>query len=848
MTSQPTENLIKLPAVPKKFGDDGGKFYRYYDELADELDEDMVTSLKSQLDGILIFAGLFAGVNSAFLAFTLPQLSADPSDDTNALLFQIMRGANGTITSPADLPSASFSPPSGALRINILFSMSLTLALLASFLAVLGQQWLVYYRKRSGGGAERQRWEQLRRYLGAKRWRLELVLDDALPSLLQIGLVIFCVAFILYLGTLNKWLCYAIAAPLCVAGALVLAMAIFAAWDHWCPFKSPLSHLFQPIMQSTIEILGKTVALPASFMYTTFEWLQHKLNARDDPFAIPRNFLEPPSSDPLAVSLNEPADDDRTRVSGFKNIVWHQFLIFADWFKGHSKRSAQIEEQLQIIALKRVLCTSEDSNALIHAATNSRSIGNNPLIKQMLLDDDEFCRRLENLSLVPGLAHRFDDHHSVQDLVMITSWFSLVVSAGSVEDLFDPNIRASPESDISEEDYALRFMGGLSRKLGFLQLYFTPQSLAECPDLTGPHYAIAASCTAVVSAIASPDLLDTIGSYYDGRGEPRASWQDSTSWGYAWLEAWTIQLSKDWYDHRGKISVPDSSDPSCTWRLDKLRLFFQTYQKIGPLQVVQIICDAIATSAFQWDKRPHHGTYVALFERAMDITSDLNEFILCPTFILQAFTILLCAIENRIRHSATSIEEKQSERQYRRTCTEIFITVIRETYLPTGRIQGRLWFDMKRRDVTDVYSPLWYAYISSTFKLTGSKKSESPSSHRFHCTEASDSLQDHLQWIKDTIQSDPSNPENPPLMILSRTLRERLPPPDEVESGYQDGPIDCATPWKDKSTVQSYRPFYSAFEGTMAEIESILATAGPRPMQDVLPREDKTTRTDPEWW
>ncbi|KAG9031734.1 hypothetical protein FS837_002908, partial [Tulasnella sp. UAMH 9824] len=91
MNTQFTEKLTKLPAVPKRFGDDGGKFYGYYDQLADELDEDMVTSLKSQLDGILIFAGLFAGVNSAFLAFTLPQMSADPADDTNALLFQIMR-------------------------------------------------------------------------------------------------------------------------------------------------------------------------------------------------------------------------------------------------------------------------------------------------------------------------------------------------------------------------------------------------------------------------------------------------------------------------------------------------------------------------------------------------------------------------------------------------------------------------------------------------------------------------------------------------------------------------------------------------------------------------------------
>ncbi|KAG8961042.1 hypothetical protein FRC05_006404 [Tulasnella sp. 425] len=185
MNTRFEEKLKVLPEIPKEFGEDGGCFYKYYDTLADEIDEDMVKSLKAQLDGILIFAGLFAGVNSAFLALTLPGMSADPADDTNALLLQFVTGGNGSIHSAEDLPSASFSPPSGIIPVNILFSLSLTLALLAAFLAVLGQQWLVYYRKRSGGGAEAQRWEQLRRYLGAKRWRLEAILDDILPSLLQ---------------------------------------------------------------------------------------------------------------------------------------------------------------------------------------------------------------------------------------------------------------------------------------------------------------------------------------------------------------------------------------------------------------------------------------------------------------------------------------------------------------------------------------------------------------------------------------------------------------------------------------------------------------------------------------
>ncbi|KAG8920500.1 hypothetical protein FRC01_000724, partial [Tulasnella sp. 417] len=47
--------LQYIPKVPDEFGEDGGHFYKYYDEIADELDDDMVTSLKARLDGILIF-------------------------------------------------------------------------------------------------------------------------------------------------------------------------------------------------------------------------------------------------------------------------------------------------------------------------------------------------------------------------------------------------------------------------------------------------------------------------------------------------------------------------------------------------------------------------------------------------------------------------------------------------------------------------------------------------------------------------------------------------------------------------------------------------------------------------
>ncbi|KIO17183.1 hypothetical protein M407DRAFT_51063, partial [Tulasnella calospora MUT 4182] len=109
-------------------------------------------------------AGLFAGVNTAFLALTLPLMSPDPVGDTNALLrdnnailLNLALGRNDSLPSTSALPSETFAPAGKVLTVNVLFSLSLTFAIVSSFLAVLGRQWLVYYRKRSGGGPDRQR-------------------------------------------------------------------------------------------------------------------------------------------------------------------------------------------------------------------------------------------------------------------------------------------------------------------------------------------------------------------------------------------------------------------------------------------------------------------------------------------------------------------------------------------------------------------------------------------------------------------------------------------------------------------------------------------------------------------
>ncbi|KAG9035461.1 hypothetical protein FS837_001920 [Tulasnella sp. UAMH 9824] len=458
MNTRFEERLTELPEVPKAFGEDGGHFYRYYDALADEIDDDMVKSLKAQLDGILIYAGLFAGVNSAFLAITLPQMSADPADDTNVLLFHLVTGGGRNITSMDDLPSGSFSPASGMFSINILFSLSLTLALLAAFLAVLGQQWLVYYRRRSGGGADAQRWEQLRRYLGAKRWRLEAILDDILPSLLQLGLVIFCIAFALYLRKLSPWVCYAVAIPMGLALAGILFMAISAAVDLWCPIKSPLSRALQLIPPSVARPAWHAILSTLSITLTEAEKIKGMIGRAAGPRirsagqAAVR--LKPRASGilrrakDLAGTLTklvirqgpEETQASNGALPSAKNPGLKYSSNLVSRIAREIPRTAESVDRLNVIAAKRILCTSEDPNALIHAATNLQALESRWYSNWLLSNEEVYDRLWDGASSCNCTSNTPE---ALQSRALHSAFTHLVFSSRRIDLLLGP--RGNPQ-------------------------------------------------------------------------------------------------------------------------------------------------------------------------------------------------------------------------------------------------------------------------------------------------------------------------------------------------------------------------------------------------------------------
>ncbi|KAK0215471.1 hypothetical protein IW262DRAFT_219333 [Armillaria fumosa] len=111
-----------------------------------EFDSKIISSWTEEMNTILIFAGLYSAVVTAFLIESYQWLSEDPIE---ALLTRISSQLDSaTSTSSMNPP---FTPSSSNVITNVAWFSSLILALTAVLMAILVKQWLVQYSWTNGG-------------------------------------------------------------------------------------------------------------------------------------------------------------------------------------------------------------------------------------------------------------------------------------------------------------------------------------------------------------------------------------------------------------------------------------------------------------------------------------------------------------------------------------------------------------------------------------------------------------------------------------------------------------------------------------------------------------------------
>ncbi|CAK5263489.1 unnamed protein product, partial [Mycena citricolor] len=131
----------------------GNKLWGVYISEAQSYDQGLVDGWRSEMDGLLIFAGLFSGVVTSFIIESYKTLNPDSGSQTLALLAQISHQLaslnNGTAMTDALPPAAAFSPPISSLVCNALWFTSLALSLSCALVATLVDQWAREYQHRT---------------------------------------------------------------------------------------------------------------------------------------------------------------------------------------------------------------------------------------------------------------------------------------------------------------------------------------------------------------------------------------------------------------------------------------------------------------------------------------------------------------------------------------------------------------------------------------------------------------------------------------------------------------------------------------------------------------------------
>ncbi|KAG8936229.1 hypothetical protein FRC03_008396, partial [Tulasnella sp. 419] len=248
---------------PKKLPpdiDDEAQFWSTYDRVSTAFDREFLDAWNKSLDVLLIFAGLFSAINTAFIIESYKSLQPDPTHTTNDLLRLFISHRSDNLTlSYQDLHPGN--PESTAVSINSFFFSSLSFSLTAAFGAVTAKQWLTEY---SNVGAVKALYIQGRRrhekYKGMRRWHLQFIIE-VLPMVLQLSLLLFLIGVVHFLWTIDRNVA---TVQLVLSGAgilLYLLTIIVGILVPSSPFQSPLSRhlsrLYQKINRSLKTVLSK---------------------------------------------------------------------------------------------------------------------------------------------------------------------------------------------------------------------------------------------------------------------------------------------------------------------------------------------------------------------------------------------------------------------------------------------------------------------------------------------------------------------------------------------------------------------------------------------------------------
>ncbi|KZW02475.1 hypothetical protein EXIGLDRAFT_829353 [Exidia glandulosa HHB12029] len=267
-----TEFQRKYP--PDPFGKEmeaSARVWKVFKDEATNHDKTLLAGWNKTLDILLIFAGLFSAVATAFVIESYKLLQPDYEEYIATALFVAFSARNASDASGALLEStldlrnpADFAPLRSSRWLNGMWFTSLVLSLLVAFLCILLKQWLEEYNGRiSAPFPSVRQWARRRTFYfdGVTDWAVPVFIA-ILPLLLHAALFLFLAGLGLLLLPLDSvnavWL---VTLTGCLAIFYVVSTVLpFMRPD--CPSTTPLIRL----LRMPLRILGLRILMWISFL------------------------------------------------------------------------------------------------------------------------------------------------------------------------------------------------------------------------------------------------------------------------------------------------------------------------------------------------------------------------------------------------------------------------------------------------------------------------------------------------------------------------------------------------------------------------------------------------------
>ncbi|KAH6899572.1 hypothetical protein BKA70DRAFT_736057 [Coprinopsis sp. MPI-PUGE-AT-0042] len=217
------------------------KIWSLYLKEASDLAKAQTELWKTGLESLLLFAGLFAGVVSAFLIESRKKLRMD---DQELLIRKIHNTQLGMEPKEDD-----YQPSMDDLWINGLWFSSLLITLFSAIVGVLAKSWLVKYAPLAAGEDSKEAYRRRRLELSVKNWHMEWVFT-MVPLFVQFAFFLFAVGFAIQCHNDHQALGYTVS-TIVGLGFLVylLVTALPLLPGVLCPFQTPLSEILMQLQR-----------------------------------------------------------------------------------------------------------------------------------------------------------------------------------------------------------------------------------------------------------------------------------------------------------------------------------------------------------------------------------------------------------------------------------------------------------------------------------------------------------------------------------------------------------------------------------------------------------------------